>query len=241
MNSDIVKKYREYLTKAQIRELAKRAELYKQTHAEQRAEALSEIRGEYDTARRGLQNMGLASRQGNLISGKEKGMRAPLMRQYTDYNRKLGEVEHTYTDREAARMANETIRARAAAARRRAEEEARKAEQERAEAEQAYRLKLEVNPRNKAVWSTAVTDSGTGTPSAPAAKDVSQTIQGVGGTAAARQQMFNNALNKAANKKVWETYSPLAPERASKVTRDKLSSYEGKINELSTIQYAFSS
>jgi len=50
-------------------------------------------------------------------------MRAPLERQYVDYSRDLHRIEHGYTERDAVRMANETIAARNAAAQRARERE----------------------------------------------------------------------------------------------------------------------
>ena len=216
MIDDIKRKYKEYLTKAQIRELAKRAELYKQTHAEQRAEALADVRSQYDTGRVALQNMGLASRKGNVISGKEKGMRAPLMRQYQDYNRKLGEVEHAYTDRAAAQMANETIRARAAAARRKAEHEAAINQMQRVK-----QLDEMDDPRfrtdgtfNKAVLSTRETDSSIGkTYSWKNAKKEGST-PGMTVTPKMAAAMQENAQNKVM-KDAWASVSPLNPVNKS--------------------------
>lgn len=123
--SEIIKKYKQYLTKAQIKSLAEQAERYKQLHAGNRASAMSSLQNQYRTARRGLQNAGLASRRGNIISGSEQTYRDALDASYADYNASLRKNENAMLERRAVAEANQTIAAR----KRAAEEAAKKAEE----------------------------------------------------------------------------------------------------------------
>lgn len=113
MNTEeIIKKYKKYLTKAQINGLIEATERTRQLHAGQRADAQAQLNQQYRSARRGLQNTGLASRQGKVISGRESALKSSLERSYGDYNRQLRNVEQAQVEQQAVRMANQTIRAR---------------------------------------------------------------------------------------------------------------------------------
>ena len=57
---EVVKRNKDYLTQAQINALAAASKEYNIANAGNRAGALASAREQYDTAYRGLQNMGLA-------------------------------------------------------------------------------------------------------------------------------------------------------------------------------------
>ena len=101
--------YREYLDKARLKQLAELQERYNQVYAKERAEAASGLRSSFNSYRRGLQNVGLASRKGKLISGREKTAALAARRQYREYNTGLNRVAKGYGEAAGRRMANQVI------------------------------------------------------------------------------------------------------------------------------------
>ena len=116
MDKETLERYRKYLTNAQIKELAAKAERYKLLNAQRRSEAQSSLLAQQRQARRGLQNMGLASRKGKLISGLETARNDALTNAYDTYDRQLRKVEEAQTQTTAARMVNANIEAQRRAA-----------------------------------------------------------------------------------------------------------------------------
>lgn len=131
---EIIKKYKQHLTNAQVKQLTELSERYKALYAQQRAQATDEMRSSMASTRRGLQNMGLAGRAGVYRSGMEKAADAALTRSYSDYNTNLRRAEQAQLEGAGVRMANETIKRRNAAAE--AEYKRKLAEYERLLAEQ---------------------------------------------------------------------------------------------------------
>ena len=161
---EIIEKQKRHLTNAQIKALAEKAEQYKLLHSAQRAEAQATLRNQYRTARRGLQNMGLASRQGKIISGREQGLNRALTRSYDEYNQGLRAAENAQLEAESNRMANATIRARQAAyaeQQKQLEEQQKKLQETQSAANQAAALQ-KVRGSNPDLWNEDVSDSGSG-------------------------------------------------------------------------------
>lgn len=132
MDKETLERYKKYLTNAQIKELAAKAERYKLLNAQRRAEAQNSILSQQRQARRGLQNVGLASREGKVISGMETARNDALTNAYAAYNRQLRKVEDAQTQNAAARMASANI----AAQRRAAEQAAQQQAEEQAQIQQ---------------------------------------------------------------------------------------------------------
>ena len=158
MNNEVIERYKKYLTNAQVKELAAKAERYKLLNAQSRANAQNSILAQQRQARRGLQNVGLAGREGKLFSGMETARNDALAKAYDTYNQQLRKVEEAQTETEAVRMANATIRAR-----QRAQQDALLAQQQaQAEAMAAQRernaLRNQVRDRNQ--WNQQMTDTG---------------------------------------------------------------------------------
>ena len=158
MDKELLERYRKYLTNAQVKELAAKAERYKLLNAQRRAEAQNSILAQQRQTRRGLQNVGLASREGKVISGMEASRNDAITKAYDTYNQQLQKVEEAQTQNEAVRMANANL-----AARQRAQQEAMLAQQQaQQEAAQAQRERnaLRNQVRDKNQWNRQMTDTG---------------------------------------------------------------------------------
>ena len=131
--------YRKYLKQAQIDYLVKKQADYNNAHADERVGAMQSVRDQLDQGRRMLQNRGLASRPGNIISGEEPRLTAAYSPQFDQYNKALRGVEENQLEYAAITEANKTIAERNAAAAARAREEAQRqaAQQAKAAAQQA--------------------------------------------------------------------------------------------------------
>lgn len=131
--------YRKYLKQAQIDYLVKKQADYNNAHADERVGAMQSVRDQLDQGRRMLQNRGLASRPGNIISGEEPRLTAAIRPQFDQYNKALRGVEENQLEYAAITEANKTIAERNAAAAARAREEAQRqaAQQAKAAAQQA--------------------------------------------------------------------------------------------------------
>lgn len=101
--------YKEYLDKARIKQLAELQARYNQVYAKERAEAASSLIAGHRQLRRGLQNVGLAGRKGNLISGREKTAALEARRRYREYNAGLSKAANTFTTAAGQRMARQAI------------------------------------------------------------------------------------------------------------------------------------
>lgn len=101
--------YKEYLDKARIKQLAELQARYNQVYAKERAEAASSLIAGHRQLRRGLQNVGLAGRKGNLISGREKTAALEARRRYREYNAGLSRAANTFTTAAGQRMARQAI------------------------------------------------------------------------------------------------------------------------------------
>lgn len=136
--------YKEYLDKARLKQLAELQERYNQVYAKERAEAASSLIAGHRQLRRGLQNVGLAGRKGNLISGREKTAALEARRRYREYNAGLSRAANTFTTAAGQRMARQAIddenRVKRAEAYAKWGDEYAAA---KAEAEQEYAAKLE--------------------------------------------------------------------------------------------------
>ena len=226
MNLDeIIKKQKEHLTQAQIKALAQAAERYKQVSAARRAEAYSSLHKGLSSTRRALQNMGLASRQGKLISGMESSARATAERTYSDYNQQLNKVSDAYTRQAAARMARENqiqqhledlkkqqeeinaqieqykkeaAKANAAQQVQNAVQQAAAAAQAAAARQAAQNRQTYANARN-GLWNTAMTDTGTGgTPRTSLADRVQNAVKQASNGVANVTQKVTNSTPKGA-------------------------------------------
>lgn len=176
MNNEVIERYKRYLTNAQVKELAAKAERYKLLNAQSRANAQNSILAQQRQARRGLQNVGLASREGKVISGMETARNDALAKAYDAYNRQLRKVEDAQTQSEAVRMANANL-----AAQQRAQQEAaqQQAAQQQAQAEamaaQRERNALRNQVRDRNQWNQQMTDTGDAPRKQPTVYEQAQT------------------------------------------------------------------
>ena len=109
---EILKKYQKALTKKQIEDLIQKSEQYKLLNAGNRANAQTQLAKQYRQTRRGLQNMGLAGREGKLISGREIGVKDAYRNAYGTYNAQLQQSENAMIEQAAAKKAAANARAR---------------------------------------------------------------------------------------------------------------------------------
>jgi hypothetical protein len=86
---DTVKKYKQYLKDAQIEALMEKSRQYNRENAGNRADAVSQARSNYDTAYRGLQNMGLAGAKGTEITGEVPRLKTNIAGQFDRVNAQL--------------------------------------------------------------------------------------------------------------------------------------------------------
>ena len=112
-----IEKYRKYLTGAQVKQLTAKQRAYNNAHADERVQMQQDIRSQIDQGRRMLQNRGLASSPGNVISGEEPRLRARVQTPYAGVNAQLKKIETQQLTQDTVAAANKTIRARAIAKR----------------------------------------------------------------------------------------------------------------------------
>lgn len=86
---ETVKKYKQYLKDAQIEALMEKSRQYNRENAGNRADAVSQARSDYDTAYRGLQNMGLAGAKGTEITGEVPRLKTNIAGQFDRVNAQL--------------------------------------------------------------------------------------------------------------------------------------------------------
>lgn len=86
---ETVKKYKQYLKDAQIEALMEQSRQYNRENAGNRAAAVSQARSDYDTAYRGLQNMGLAGAKGTEITGEVPRLKTNIAGQFNRVNAQL--------------------------------------------------------------------------------------------------------------------------------------------------------
>lgn len=86
---ETVKKYKQYLKDAQIEALMEKSRQYNRENAGNRADAVSQARSDYDTAYRGLQNMGLAGAKGTEITGEVPRLKTNIAGQFNRINAQL--------------------------------------------------------------------------------------------------------------------------------------------------------
>lgn len=86
---ETVKKYKQYLKDAQIEALMEKSRQYNRENAGNRADAVSQARSDYDTAYRGLQNMGLAGAKGTEITGEVPRLKTNIAGQFNRVNAQL--------------------------------------------------------------------------------------------------------------------------------------------------------
>lgn len=124
-----IDKYKKYLTNAQVKALTEKQQKYNNAHADERVQMTQSAREQIDAGRRMLQNRGLASSAGSVISGEEPRLRARVQTPVTAANEELRRVESQQLENAAVEEANKTIAARNAAA----QAAAKKREEEEAE------------------------------------------------------------------------------------------------------------
>lgn len=86
---ETVKKYKQYLKDAQIEALMEQSRQYNRENAGNRADAVSQARSDYDTAYRGLQNMGLAGAKGTEITGEVPRLKTNIAGRFNRVNAQL--------------------------------------------------------------------------------------------------------------------------------------------------------
>lgn len=126
---DVIRRNKRNLTRAQIRALSKAANRFSAENAGNRAGALSQLKEQYDTGYRGLQNMGLAGGvSAQATSGEVPRLGGKIETAFDQYNQKLNDVEHQRLKALGGAYAKATRRARYEAYKRRlAAEAARRA------------------------------------------------------------------------------------------------------------------
>ena len=147
-----IEKYEKYLKQAQIDALVKKQRDYNNEHADERVEAEQSVRAQNDQTRRLLQNRGLASAPGNIISGEEPRRMARTKAQFDEYNEKLRRAESGLLENAAISEANKTIAEQNAAAQAAARAAAERAAAERAAAvaaEQARKAKIMIKEQDR--------------------------------------------------------------------------------------------
>lgn len=133
---ETVKKYKQYLKDAQIEALMEKSRQYNRENAGNRADAVSQARSDYDTAYRGLQNMGLAGAKGTEITGEVPRLKTNIAGQFNRVNDQLYNREQQAVEALGGQYAAQTKAQQAAEAAARAAA-ARAAAAENAEAEEA--------------------------------------------------------------------------------------------------------
>lgn len=128
---ETVKKYKQYLKDAQIEALMEQSRQYNRENAGNRAAAVSQARSDYDTAYRGLQNMGLAGAKGTEITGEVPRLKTNIAGQFNRVNAQLYNREQQAVEALGGQYAAQTKAEQAAAA------AARAAAASQAEAEEA--------------------------------------------------------------------------------------------------------
>lgn len=128
---DTVKKYKQYLKDAQIEALMEKSRQYNRENAGNRADAVSQARSSYDTAYRGLQNMGLAGAKGTELTGEVPRLKTNIAGQFNRVNAQLYNREQQAVEALGGQYAAQTKAQQAAAA------AARAAAASQAEAEEA--------------------------------------------------------------------------------------------------------
>ena len=122
---EVVKRNKDYLTQAQINALAAASKEYNIANAGNRAGALESARQQYDTAYRGLQNMGLAGNPNAApASGEVPRLQMQIKTPFDSYNERLKQVENQRLGALGEQFKQDTI------AQRQAEEAARAAQAE---------------------------------------------------------------------------------------------------------------
>ena len=122
---EVVKRNKDYLTQAQINALAAASKEYNIANAGNRAGALASAREQYDTAYRGLQNMGLAGNPNAApASGEVPRLQMQVKTPFESYNERLKQVENQRLGALGEQFKQDTI------AQRQAEEAARAAQAE---------------------------------------------------------------------------------------------------------------
>ena len=127
-----IDKYKKYLTQAQVDSLVQRQRDYNNAHADERVDMTQSVRTRIDQGRRMLQNRGLASAPGRIVSGEEPRLSARVQTPYSGLNEQLRQRESALLENAAVTEANKTIAARNAAAQAAAQEAAERAAQEAA-------------------------------------------------------------------------------------------------------------
>lgn len=128
---ETVKKYKQYLKDAQIEALMEQSRQYNRENAGSRADAVSQARSDYDTAYRGLQNMGLAGAKGTEITGEVPRLKTNIAGQFDRVNAQLYNREQQAVEALGGQYAAQTKAQQAA------EAAARAAAASQAEAEEA--------------------------------------------------------------------------------------------------------
>ena len=118
---EIIEKQRRNLTKAQIAALQDAANRYNVQNAGKRSEAYAQSQEQYDKGYRALQNMGLAGRQDTQLSGEVPRLDREIRTGFEGYNQALRNVENQRLEGLGESFAQQTRRARAAAAQARAD------------------------------------------------------------------------------------------------------------------------
>lgn len=107
--NEIIARHKKHLTNAQVHSLVKLSNEYKQLNAGRRAEAHGDLYTNHQDFRRGLQNMGLASRRGNIISGREVMGQVRVEDAYHRFNDQLNNIEDRMTENAANRMRAQNV------------------------------------------------------------------------------------------------------------------------------------
>ena len=121
---DTVKKYKQYLKDAQIEALMEKSRQYNRENAGNRADAVSQARSSYDTAYRGLQNMGLAGAKGTELTGEVPRLKTNIAGQFNRVNAQLYNREQQAVEALGGQYAAQTKAEQAAAAAARAASQA---------------------------------------------------------------------------------------------------------------------
>ena len=139
--NDVVKQNKKYLTKAQVNSLAAASKAYGLQNAGTRAGALAESREQYDTAYRGLQNIGLAGNPNAApASGEVPRLQTQVEQPLQSFNQRLMDVENRRLSALGSAYKKQTVAARAAAY----------AARQKALAEQQAKQQAAVDAANKA-------------------------------------------------------------------------------------------
>lgn len=147
---EVIKKNKDYLTQAQVNALAAASNTYNLQAAGQRAAGLQQANTQYDTAYRGLQNVGLAGRMTAApTSGEVPRLGMEVQDNFNRFSQRLEDVQNQRLSALGANYAAQTQQARAAEAERlRKEQEAeaarlRKQQEAEAKAQAAEEARLQ--------------------------------------------------------------------------------------------------